>query len=105
MRRFGPSAAAFASGWMQVRGARRRRGVAKGFVLSDHVDWPQLLAAIEATGAESVWVTHGFSDVVVRWLTEHGLDARTIPTRWTGDEAPDGEGDAVSASTVEEAAE
>ena len=89
MRRFGPSAAAFASGWMQVRGARRRRGVAKGFVLSDHVDWPQLLAAIEATGAESVWVTHGFSDVVVRWLTERGLDARTIPTRWTGDEAID----------------
>ena len=105
MRRFGPSAAAFASGWMQVRGARRRRAVAKGFVLSDHVDWPQLLAAIEATGAESVWVTHGFSDVVVRWLTERGLDARTIPTRWTGDEAPDGEGDAVNASTVEEAAE
>jgi len=89
MRRFGPSAAAFASGWMQVRGARRRRGVAKGFVLSDHVDWPQLVSAIDATGAESVWVTHGFSDVVVRWLTERGLDARTIPTRWTGDEAID----------------
>jgi putative mRNA 3-end processing factor len=85
MRRFGPSAAAFASGWMLVRGARRRRGLSQGFVLSDHVDWPQLLSAIDATGAESVWVTHGFSDVVVRWLTDRGLHARTIPTRWEGE--------------------
>jgi putative mRNA 3-end processing factor len=92
-RRFGPSAAAFASGWMLVRGARRRRGVARGFVLSDHVDWPQLLGAIDATGAQRVWVTHGFSDVVVRWLTERGLEAQAIPTRWEGDEAGGTEAD------------
>ena len=84
-RRFGPYAAAFASGWMRVRGARRRRGVDRGFTLSDHVDWPQLLTAIDATGAERVWVTHGFTGPVVRWLTERGLDARAIATRYEGE--------------------
>ena len=84
-RRFGAYQAAFASGWMRVRGARRRRGVDRGFVLSDHVDWPQLLSAIEATGAQSVWVTHGFTAAVVRWLTEHGIDSRVIATRYEGE--------------------
>lgn len=84
-RRFGPYAAAFASGWMHVRGARRRRSVDRGFTLSDHVDWPQLLTAVEATGASSVWVTHGFTGPVVRWLTERGLDAHAIATRYEGE--------------------
>jgi putative mRNA 3-end processing factor len=84
-RRFGAYNAAFASGWMRVRGARRRRGVDRGFTLSDHVDWPQLLAAISATGAERVWVTHGFTGPVVRWLTEHGLDAHVVATRFEGE--------------------
>jgi len=79
--RFGDSRTAFASGWMRVRGARRRRGVDAGFTLSDHVDWPQLLGAIEATGAEQVWVTHGFTTQVVQWLSEHGLDARVLEGR------------------------
>ena len=43
MRRFGDCATAFASGWMRVRGNRRRRGFDRGFVLSDHADWPELL--------------------------------------------------------------
>jgi len=85
LRRFGNVRSAFASGWMRVRGARRRRGVDAGFTLSDHVDWPQLLAAISATGAESVWVTHGFTGPVVQWLTEHGIDARPLATRWEGE--------------------
>ena len=84
-RRFGSTRAAFASGWMQVRGARRRRGVDAGFTLSDHVDWPQLLSAISATGAERVWVTHGFTAPVVKWLQDHGLDAQAIPTRYEGE--------------------
>ncbi len=89
-RRFGPYAAAFASGWMLVRGARRRRGVDRGFVLSDHVDWPQLLSAIDATGAERVWVTHGFTGPVVRWLQERGLEAQAIATRFEGErDAPE----------------
>jgi len=85
-RRFGDAATAMASGWMRVRGARRRRGVDRGFTLSDHVDWPGLLQAIAATGASSVWVTHGFTAPVVRWLQEQGLEARAIATRYEGDE-------------------
>src|SRR5690606_4812879 len=68
LRRFGEHADAFASGWMQVRGARRRRGVDRGFVLSDHADWPGLQTAIRATGASRVYVTHGSTDVMQRWL-------------------------------------
>ena len=90
LRRFGDVSTAFASGWMQVRGARRRRAIDRGFVLSDHVDWPALLAAIEATGAEDVWVTHGYRDQVVRYLSERGLNACAIASHWEGenDEAP-----------------
>ena len=81
-RKFNPLATAFASGWMAVRGARRRRAVDRGFVLSDHADWPGLLHAIEATGASRVGVTHGFVDPLVRWLREAGLDAFAMPTRF-----------------------
>lgn len=86
LRRFGAASPAFASGWMQIRGARRRRAVDRGFVLSDHVDWPALLATIEATGAERVWVTHGFREPVVRWLLERGIDALSIASHWEGEE-------------------
>ena len=70
---------------MQIRGARRRRAVDRGFVLSDHADWPGLLGAIDATGAERVWLTHGYTAVLARWLREQGLDARTIATRYQGE--------------------
>ena len=85
MRRFGDYSDAFASGWMLLRGARRRRGVDRGFVLSDHADWPGLHAAIHATGAERVIVTHGQVPVMVRWLCENGLDAEAFETEY-GDE-------------------
>jgi putative mRNA 3-end processing factor len=90
MRRFAPYSTGFASGWMRVRGARRRRAVDRGFTLSDHADWPALLGTIEATGAEQVWVTHGFTAVMSRWLEEKGLAVRTVATQWEGeqDDAP-----------------
>jgi putative mRNA 3-end processing factor len=84
-RRFPSASTGFVSGWMQIRGTRRRRAIDRGFVLSDHADWPGLLGAIAATGAEKVWVTHGYSEVLVRWLREHGLDARVVPTRFEGE--------------------
>jgi putative mRNA 3-end processing factor len=92
LRRFGPASSAFASGWMRVRGARRRRSVDRGFALSDHVDWPALMAAIDATGAERVLVTHGYRDTVVRALCERGLEAEALASRWEGETAEaDGE--------------
>ena len=84
-RRFGNQSTAFASGWMLVRGARRRRALDRGFALSDHVDWPNLLATIAATEASDVWVTHGFTGPVVRWLTEQGVNARVVQTRFEGE--------------------
>ena len=93
-RRFGDLSAGFASGWMRLRGPRRRRGVDRGFALSDHVDWPGLMAAIEATGAERVRVTHGYAGVVVRWLAERGIDAAAVPTRFEGELDDPGDGDA-----------
>ncbi len=96
-RRFGAASTGLASGWMRIRGARRRRSVDRGFVLSDHADWPGLLATIEATGAETVWITHGYSAVLARWLRERGTDAQIVPTRYEGerdasaDEEPVGE--------------
>jgi putative mRNA 3-end processing factor len=84
-RRFGPASSAFASGWMRLRGTRRRRAVDRGFVLSDHVDWPGLLAAIDATAAETVYLTHGYTAVVARWLREQGKDAHPVATRYEGE--------------------
>jgi putative mRNA 3-end processing factor len=69
---------AMVSGWMRIRGTRRRRSLDRGFVLSDHADWPELLRAIDATGAETVWVTHGQRAPLVRWLTEHGRQAVAV---------------------------
>lgn len=86
LRRFSPHSDVFASGWMQIRGTRRRRSVDRGFVLSDHVDWPALLASIDATGAERVWVTHGYREPVVRWLREHGREAEAVMSRWEGED-------------------
>jgi putative mRNA 3-end processing factor len=86
LKRFGEYADAFASGWMQLRGVRRRRALDRGFVLSDHADWPGLQQAIAASGAQRVIVTHGYVDVLVRWLSEQGLRAEAFATEY-GDEA------------------
>ncbi|MED5619625.1 ligase-associated DNA damage response exonuclease [Ideonella sp. BN130291] len=88
LKRFGDFSDAFASGWMQLRGARRRHGVDRGFVLSDHADWPGLQQAIAATGAQRVIVTHGYEAVMVRWLQEQGLEAGAFNTEY-GDDALD----------------
>ena len=85
LKRFGDYSDAFASGWMQIRGARRRRAVDKGFVLSDHADWPSLNRAIEATGAQRVYVTHGQMTPLVQWLNEHGIEAHPMKTEFEGE--------------------
>jgi putative mRNA 3-end processing factor len=79
-RKFGPVSTAFASGWMRVRGARRRRSVDRGFVLSDHADWDGLNAVVDATGAQEVIATHGYTDHFSQWLRERGLDAHAERT-------------------------
>ncbi len=86
MRRFEPYATGFCSGWMRVRGARRRGGYDRGFVLSDHADWPSLLATARATKARRILLTHGYSDAMVRYLQEQGLDAAALKTEYGGEE-------------------
>jgi putative mRNA 3-end processing factor len=90
MRRFAEPQTAFVSGWMRVRGQRRRRGYDRGFVLSDHVDWPDVLRTVAETGARRVLCTHGYADTLARFLREErGLDAAAIETAFEG-EADDG---------------
>lgn len=83
--RLGPSDEAFVSGWMAIRGIRRRRAPGAGFVLSDHADWQGLNDAIRATGAERVFVTHGYTTPFRRWLETRGYDAGIVETRFVGD--------------------
>jgi putative mRNA 3-end processing factor len=89
LRRFADIGDAFASGWMQVRSARRRRALDRGFALSDHADWPGLNAAIEATGARRVIVTHGQVQVMVRWLAERGVEAEGFATEFAAEGEPE----------------
>jgi len=85
MRKLGPVSTALASGWMRIRGTRRRQSLDRGFVLSDHADWPGLMTAIESTGAAQVWTTHGYRNAMARWLQEKGIDARAVETRYSAD--------------------
>lgn len=79
LRRFRRAQTGLASGWMRIRGNRRRRNVDRGLVISDHADWPALLASIDASGAGRVIATHGRSEALVRVLRERGLDAHSLP--------------------------
>ena len=86
MKRFKDPQTAFASGWMQVRGARRRKGYEKGFVLSDHADWNELNQTIADTGAKTIFLTHGRTDVLNRYLSEKGLQVRLFKTEYEDQE-------------------
>ncbi|SFJ59461.1 ligase-associated DNA damage response exonuclease [Jannaschia pohangensis] len=85
IKRFGPVSTAFASGWMALRGVRRRRAADRGFVVSDHADWKGLNAAIAATGATRIFATHGYTTVFRQWLEERGYDAQIVQTEFGDD--------------------
>jgi putative mRNA 3-end processing factor len=99
MKRFPSPVVGVCSGWMQVRGNARRRNVDAGFAMSDHADWPGLLQAVKATGAEKVFVTHGFQATFSRYLNELGIESGEVKTEYGNDEE---EGLAPSAAGVEE---
>lgn len=85
LKRFEPHSIGQASGWMAIRGNKRRMALDRGFVLSDHADWPELNAAIEATGARKIIVTHGHIEPMVKWLRERGYESIGVSTRFAGD--------------------
>lgn len=82
LKRFEPYSLGIASGWCQLRGTVRRRNADRGFALSDHADWNGLLASIKATGAEQVFVTHGYTSVFARFLAEIGYQAAEVKTEY-----------------------
>lgn len=98
MKKFNPYSVGIASGWMALRGARRRRAVDRGFILSDHGDWSELNQAIDASGAERVFVTHGYSHIFSKYLREKGLQSHAVDTQYEGELSEVNE-----ASTKEEA--
>lgn len=85
IKRFEPCSIGYCSGWMTVRGAKNRRAVDRGFVLSDHADWNELNSTVAETGAERIFVIHGYTDVFSKWLSEKGLQAYEVKTMY-GDE-------------------
>ncbi len=86
IRKFAPYSIGICSGWMQVRGAVRRRNADAGFALSDHADWNGLLSTVKATEAECVYATHGFQSAFSRYLTEQGIEGREVKTEYGGEE-------------------
>lgn len=92
VKRFDPFSVAICSGWMQLRGARRRKSADRGFVLSDHADWEGLNTAVKETGAENVYVTHGYKSVFAKWLREElHLNAVEVDTLYEGESLNEGE--------------
>ncbi len=84
-KKFGPQETAFASGWMAIRGVRRRRAGDRGFIISDHADWDGLLSAIKQTEAENIYVTHGYTDIFSKYLNLNGWNAQVVPTQFEGE--------------------
>ena len=82
MRRLGDLSDALTSGLMRVRGVRRQRAYDRGFVLSDHADWPALLDTIAETGAARVFATHGHAEALARHLGTRGLESGIMRTAW-----------------------
>lgn len=85
LRRFGPVSTGIASGWMALRGVRRRRAADRGFVISDHADWDGLNTAIRETGATRIFATHGYTATFRQWLEEQGYDAGIVQTEFEGE--------------------
>jgi len=85
IKRFKNISVGIASGWMMLRGARRRRGADRGFVLSDHCDWDGLNESIAATGAENIYPTHGYTEIFSRWLREQGYNSQPLETEFEGE--------------------
>jgi putative mRNA 3-end processing factor len=85
LRRFEPYSLGMASGWMMLRGTRRRRNADSGFVLSDHADWDGLLKTITETGAENIYVTHGYTEIFSQYLNEKGWNSKVVKTEFEGE--------------------
>jgi putative mRNA 3-end processing factor len=85
MKKLAPYSTGITSGWMMLRGTRRRKAADRGFVLSDHADWNGLLEAVKLSEAETIYSTHGYSNVFTKYLQERGLNAISLDTQFEGE--------------------
>lgn len=92
IERLEPCEEAQASGWMAIRGRRRQKGLDRGFVLSDHADFPQLWETLRESAAETIIFTHGYTETMVQLARMRGYDAYLWETAYAGevDVEPDG---------------
>ena len=63
---------------MTIKQRAKQSGVELPLVISDHADWNELTETITATGAQTIWVTHGREDALVHWCRQRGLDAEAL---------------------------
>lgn len=85
MKKMAPYSTGIASGWMMLRGTRRRKAADRGFVLSDHADWKGLLQAVKLSEAETIYSTHGYANVFTKYLQEQGLNAISLDSQFEGE--------------------
>jgi putative mRNA 3-end processing factor len=77
-RRLADPVTCVASGWMRVRQRAKSRGVELPLVISDHADWDELLATLDAVGAPEVWVTHGREEALIHAAGLRGIRGRAL---------------------------
>ena len=85
MKKFKPYSTGNVSGWMNLRGAKRRKSIDRGFVLSDHADWEGLLSVVKETGASKIYATHGYKSTFSLYLRENGYESYEVDTLWEGE--------------------
>jgi putative mRNA 3-end processing factor len=102
MKKFKPFSTGIASGWMNLRGAKRRNPVDRGFVISDHADWEGLIEAVKSTGASRIFATHGYKSAFSRYLSDLGYEASEVETLWEGEVMEATESERVSLKDGEE---
>ncbi len=66
------------TGWALDPGIERRYGAERAFPISDHADFPSLLAFAKATGAREVLTHHGYAAELAQSLRDVGVLARPV---------------------------
>ncbi len=85
-RRLNEPVPCLASGWMRVRQRAKQGGVELPMVISDHADWPELLATCAEVEASEVWITHGREEALIHALGQQGIRGRALHLVGRGEE-------------------
>ncbi|MCX8113112.1 MAG: ligase-associated DNA damage response exonuclease [Bacteroidia bacterium] len=102
LTRFEPYEEAQASGWMAIRGRKRQKALDRGFPLSDHADFYQILETLKETGAEEVVFTHGYTATMTRLARFYGYNAYFWETAYRGEEGASEEAERAEMGLAED---